>query len=104
MFDENLEEFSCRRKTVRRPVLFFTILLVLQQTLRKFIEKSWRIQAIKRAFLKKLTFDLAKPAVGIRLKLFHQKHSVRSCGVLMGFPAPSVLAELPNTVKTSRIM
>ena len=23
MFDENLEEFSCRRKTVRWPLLFF---------------------------------------------------------------------------------
>ena len=30
IFDENLEEFSCRRKTVRWPLLFFTILLMLQ--------------------------------------------------------------------------
>ena len=58
----------------------------------------------KKAFLKKLTFDLAKPTVGIRLSLFNQKHSVRRAGVLVRFPASSVLAEPPNTVKTSRIM
>ena len=34
--DENLEEFSCRRKAVRRPLLFFAILLMLQQTMRAF--------------------------------------------------------------------
>ena len=29
MFDENLEEFSCPRKTVRLPLLLFTVLLML---------------------------------------------------------------------------
>ena len=29
MFDENLEEFSCPKKTVRWPFHFFTILLML---------------------------------------------------------------------------
>ena len=36
MFDENVEEFSCRRKTVRWPLLFFYNLLALQQTMRIF--------------------------------------------------------------------
>ena len=58
----------------------------------------------KKAFLKKLTFDLAKPDIEIRPSLFNQKHSVRSGGVLVGFPAPSFLAEPPNTVNASRIM
>ena len=40
----------------------------------------------------------------MHLSHFNQKHSVRSAGVLVGFPAPSVLAESLNTVKTSRIM
>ena len=30
MFDENLEEFSCRKKTVRWPLLFSTVLLMPQ--------------------------------------------------------------------------
>ena len=70
--------------------------------------RTWTIlekyKPLKKAFLKKLTFDLAKPAVGIYLSLFNQKHSLRSAVVLVGFPAPNVLAEPPNTVKTSRIM
>ena len=54
--------------------------------------------------MKKLTFDLAKPAVGIRLSLFDQKHNARSAGALVRFPAPSVLTESFNTVKTRRTM
>ena len=68
------------------------------------LRKVGEYKLSKKAFLKKLTFDLAKVAVGIRLSLFNQKHSVRSAGVLEGILAPSVLAEPPNTVKTSRIM
>ena len=58
----------------------------------------------KKAFLKKQTFNLTKPAVEIRLSLFNQKHSVRSADVLVGFPTSNVLTEPPNAVKTSHIM
>ena len=68
------------------------------------LRKPGEYKLSKKAILKKLTFDLAKPAVGIRLSLFHQKHSVRSAGFLVGFPAPSVLAKRLNIVKTSCIM
>ena len=56
------------------------------------------------AFLKKLTFDLAKPAVAIRLSLFNQKQSLRSAFAVVRFLAPSVLVASPNTDKTSPIM
>ena len=68
------------------------------------LRKAGEYKLSKNAFLKYLTFDLTKPGVRICLSLFNQKHTVRSTDVLIGFPAPSVLAEPPNTVKTSRIM
>ena len=68
------------------------------------LRKAGEYKLSKKTFLKKMTFDLVKPAVGIRLSLFNQNHSVRSACVLVRFPAPSVLTEPPNTVKTSRIM
>ena len=68
------------------------------------LRKAEEYKLTKKAFLKKLTFDLAKPTVGIRLSLFNQKHSVKSASVLVGVSALSVFAEPPNTVKTSRII
>ena len=105
MFNENLEKFLCQRKTVRWPLLsFYNIIDAAANNAYILLRKAREYKQPKKAFLKKLTFDLAKSAVGIRLSLFNEKHSVRSAGVLMGFPAPSVLAEPPNTVKRSHIM
>ena len=105
MFDENLEEFSCPRKTVRWPLLiFYNIINAVANNTYYLLRKVGEYKPSKKAFLKKLTFDLAKPAAGIRLSLFNQKHSLRSAVVLVRFPAPSVLAESPNTIKTSRII
>ena len=89
MFDENLKEFSCQRKAVTRPLLFFTILLMLEaNNAYILLRKAGEYKLLKKVFLKKLTFNLAKPAVGIRLSHFNQKYSVRSAGVLVGFPRP----------------
>ena len=105
MLDENLEEFSCRRKTIRWLLLFFyNIIDAAANNGYILLGTAGECKLLKKAFLKKLTFDLAKPAGGIRLSLFNQKHNVKSAGVLVGFPEPSVFAEPPNTVKTSRIM
>ena len=105
MFDENLEEFSCRRKTVRWPLLFFyNIIDAAVNNAYILLRKAGEYKLSKKAFLKNLTFDLAKPAVGIRLILFNQKHSVKRVGALVAFPTPCVLIEPPNAVKTSRIM
>ena len=51
---------------------FFTILLMLQHTMH-LLRKAGDYKLLKKAFLKELTFDLAKPAVGIRLTLFNEK-------------------------------
>ena len=85
-------------------LLFYNVIDAAANNLHILLRKAGENKLSKKAFLKKLTFDLAKSAVEIRLSLFNQQHSVRSAGVLVEFPAPSVLAEPPNTVKTSRIM
>ena len=84
--------------------LFYNIIDAAANNAYILLRKAGEYKPLKKAFLKKLTFDLAKPAVGICLSLFNQKHSLRSAVVLMEFPAPNVLAEPPNTVKTRRIM
>ena len=86
MFDENLEEFSCLRKTVRWPLLFFYNMTdAVANNTYILLRKAGEYKPPKKAFLKKLTLDLAKPAVGTRLSVFNQKHSLRSAGVLVGF-------------------
>ena len=88
MFDENLKEFSCQRKAVTRPLLFYNIIDAEANNAYILLRKAGEYKLLKKAFLKKLTFNLAKPAVGIRLSHFNQKHSVKSAGVLVGFPGP----------------
>ena len=83
---------------------FYDIIDAVANNAYILLRKAAEYKQSKKVFLKKLTFDLVKPAVGIRLNLFNQKHSARSAGVLVGFLAPSVLAKPPNTVQTSRIM
>ena len=89
MFDENLEEFSCRRKTVRWPLLFFYNMLdAAANNSYILLKKSGRYAKSKKAFLKHLTFQLATPAVEARLRLPNQKHTVRDAAAQVGFSIP----------------
>ena len=89
MFDENLEEFSCRRKTVRWPLLFFYSMLDAAANKSYILQKkSGRYSKSKKAFLKHLTIQLAIPAVEARLKLSNQKHTVRDAAAQVGFSIP----------------
>ena len=99
MFDENMEEFSCRRKTVRWPLLFcYNLLDTATNNGYILLKKSGTYTCSKKVFLKNLTFDLAKPAVDTRLKLARQKESVKTAAIQMGFSLTSVLApQNPNT-------
>ena len=89
MFDENLEEFSCRRKTVRWPLLFFyNILDAAANNLYILLKKSGSYFKSKKAFLKHLMFQLATPAVEARQRLPNQKHTVRDAAAQLGFSIP----------------
>ena len=58
VFDENLEEFSCPRKTVRWPLLFFyNIIDAVANNAYILLRKAGEHKSSKNAFLKKLTFD-----------------------------------------------
>ena len=99
MFDENVEEFSCRKKTVRWPLLFFYNLLdTATNNAYILLKKSGTYTCSKKVCLKYLTFDLAKPAVDTRLKLSGQKESVKTAAIQMGFSLTKVPApQNPNT-------
>ena len=58
IFDESLEEFSCPRKTVRWPLLFFyNIIDAAANNAYILLRKAGEYKLSKKAFLKKLTFD-----------------------------------------------
>ena len=57
-FDENLEEFSCRRKTVRWPLLFFHNMVdAAANNSYILMKKSGRYSKSKKEFLKNLIFN-----------------------------------------------
>ena len=88
-FDENLEEFSCRRKTVRWPLLFFYNMLdATANNSYILLKKSERYSKSKKAFLKHLTFQLVMPAVEAHLRLPNQKHIVGGAAAQVGFSIP----------------
>ena len=54
MFDENLEAFSCPRKTIRRPLLFFyNIIDAVVNNPYILLRKSEEYKLSKKAFLEK---------------------------------------------------
>ena len=89
MFDKNLEEFSCRTKTVRWPLLFFSNMVdATGNNSYILLKKCGKYSKSKKAFLKHLTFQLATPAVEARLRLPNQKHTVRDAAAQVGFSIP----------------
>ena len=89
MFNENLEKFLCRRKTVRWPLLFFYNMLgAAANNSYILLKKSGRYSKSKKAFLKHLTFQLATPVVEARLRPPNQKHTVRDTAAQVGFSIP----------------
>ena len=90
MCDKNLEEFSCQRKTVRWPLLFFCNMLdAAADNGYILMKKCGRYSKSKKCFLKNLSFQLAKSAVENRLRLPKQKHSVRDAAAQVGFSIPT---------------
>ena len=58
MFNENLEEFSCQRKTVIWPLLFFyNIIDAAANNAYILLRKAGEFKLSEKGFLKKLTFD-----------------------------------------------
>ena len=63
IFDQNLEKFSCRRKTVRWPLLFFFNILDAAANNAYILMQRNGYRSSRKDFLKKLTLDLATPSI-----------------------------------------
>ena len=90
MFDKNLEEFSCRRKTVKWPLLFFyNMVNTAANNAYILMKKCRRYSKSKKFFLKNPSFQLAKSAVENSLRLSKQKYSVRDTAAQVDFSIPT---------------
>ena len=102
MFDENLERFSCRRKTVRWPLLFFyNIVDAVADNGYISMKKCGRYSKSKKCFLKNLSFQLAKSAVENRMRLPKQKYSVRDAAAQVCVFIPTESNVTPRSTVSS---
>ena len=100
MFDGNLEKFSCRRKTVGWPLLFFYS--IVDATANNApMEKCRRYFKSKTCFLKNVSFPLAKFAVENRLRLPKQKYSIRDAAAQVIFSIPTESNVTPRLTVTN---
>ena len=102
MFDKNLEEFSCRRKTVRWRLLFlYNMVDAAANNAYILMKKCVRYPKSKKCFLKNLSFYLAKFAVENCPRLLKQKCSVREAATQVGFSIPTESNVTPRPTVSS---
>jgi hypothetical protein len=102
-FDENIEEFTTRRKTVRWPLLLFYNMIDVATNNAYILMKRNGYSKSKKQFLKQLSFDLAHDYVKTRLAFPRVKHSVRKVAIEVGFVTTSeCYEESTNVVKFPR--
>ena len=101
-FDENLEEFSCQRKTVRWPLLFFSNMVDAAANNAYILMKKYgRYSKSNKSFRKNLSFQLVKSAVENRLRLPKQTYSVRDAAAQIGFSIPTESNVTPRPAVSS---
>ena len=88
-FDQSIEEFTCRRKTVRWPLLFFYNMLDAAAINAYIIMKKAGYRNSRKEFLTKLTLELATPAIHTRLSRKRTRRSVHDAAAEMGFLSPA---------------
>ena len=99
IFDQNLEKFSCRQKTVRWPFLFFFIILDAAANNAYILLQKNVYKSSRKDFLKKLTLDLAIPSIQSRLCKLKVQNSMREAAVQMGISTPAVTRGLQHSLK-----
>ena len=88
-FDQSIEAFSCRRKTVRWPLLFFYDMLDAAALNAYVILKKCGYQSDRKEFLTNLTLQLATPAIQARLTKTRTRRSVYEAAAAMGILSPA---------------
>ena len=102
MCDENLKIFSCRRKTVKWPFLFFYNMVdAAANNAYVLMKKCGKYSKSKTCFLKNLSYQLAKSAVENHLRLPKQKYSVRDAAAQVGFSIPTESNVTPRPTVSS---
>ena len=100
-FDQSIEEFTCRRKTARRPLLFFYNMLDAVAINAYIIMKKAGYRSSRKEFLTKLTLKLATPAIHTRLSRKRTRRSVRDAAAEMFFLSPAPRGRLQVSTKRS---
>lgn len=84
--DQNVEEYTCRRKTVRWPLLLFFNILDIAAYNGYLLMKFDNDKVNRKDFLRNLTFQLAFPHTRRRFALNPRlSRNVRSAALLLGF-------------------
>jgi hypothetical protein len=102
--DENIEEFTCRRKTTRWPLLlYFNILDVA--TFNAFLLMRANGYSKSRAeFIRNLTLQLATALINERVLAQRTSRDAKECAAVIGIHAPATVVTLgePTTCNPGR--
>lgn len=86
--DENVEEFTCRRKTVRWPLLmFYNIIDITTNNAYILFNRNGK-KIGKKAFLKQLAFQLAQPYAETRLQRPGLHNHIKEAARQVGYTVP----------------
>ena len=99
IFDQNLEEFSWRRKTVRWALLIFFNILDAAANNAYILMQRNGYKRSRKDFLKKLTLNLATPSIQSQLCKSKVRNSVREAAAQMGISTPAVTRGLQHSLK-----
>ena len=80
-----MEEFTCRRKTVHWPLLFFYNMLDAVAINANIIMKKAGYRSYRKEFLTKLTLKLATPAIHTWLSRKRTRRSVHDAAAELFF-------------------
>ena len=87
--DENVEEFTCRRKTVRWPLLVFYNMLDVAAFNGYLLMKNDGYQSSRKLYLKCLRMQLAKASTVQRLQRnIRLPATIKEAAALLGFQQP----------------
>ena len=91
--DEEVEEFTCRRKTVRWPLLLFFNMLDISAFNAYVLMKKNGYQGSRKSFLRNLRIQLATECIKKRLQRNARlSTSVKEAAALFGFLQPSTVS------------
>ena len=97
--DQNIDEFTCRRKTVRWPLVVFYNILDVAAFNAFLLMKSDHPRTQRKSFLKNLAFQLVENHAKLRhSRNMHLSQHIISAGVLLGFRPPIQCSPLRQQV------